>query len=185
MADCSIKFLPHERTISVPAGESLLRAALEAGVHINASCGGEGVCGKCRVLVEEGEVSEGLSERLSREDIEKGYRLACLTKISEDVTIRIPVESGVDKSVMHLQVTPRRTAIIQHPDFESLKEEGFFISPVEKIYLELPPPEPGSLNISNLKPTNINLSLPCRLSGSCLKFCGIPISSLLSLWFVR
>ncbi|OEU47161.1 MAG: ferredoxin [Desulfobulbaceae bacterium S3730MH12] len=141
MADCSIKFLPHERTISVPAGESLLRAALEAGVHINASCGGEGVCGKCRVLVEEGEVSEGLSERLSREDIEKGYRLACLTKISEDVTIRIPVESGVDKSVMHLQVTPRRTAIIQHPDFESLKEEGFFISPVEKIYLELPPPD--------------------------------------------
>ncbi len=142
MADCSIKFLPHERTISVPAGESLLRAALEAGVHINASCGGEGVCGKCRVLVEEGEVSEGLSERLSREDIEKGYRLACLTKISEDVTIRIPVESGVDKSVMHLQVTPRRTAIIQHPDFESLKEEGLFISPVEKIYLELPPPGP-------------------------------------------
>ncbi|MBW2683478.1 MAG: 2Fe-2S iron-sulfur cluster binding domain-containing protein, partial [Deltaproteobacteria bacterium] len=141
MADCSIKFLPHERTISVPAGESLLRAALEAGVHINASCGGEGVCGKCRVLVEEGEVSEGLSERLSKEDIEKGYRLACLTKISEDVTIRIPVESGVDKSVMHLQVTPRRTAIIQHPDFESLKEEGLFISPVEKIYLELPPPD--------------------------------------------
>lgn len=141
MADCSIKFLPHERTISVPAGESLLRAALEAGVHINASCGGEGVCGKCRVLVEEGEVSEGLSERLSREDIEKGYRLACLTKISEDVTIRIPVESGVDKSVMHMQVAPRRTAIIQHPDFESLKEEGLFISPVEKIYLELPPPD--------------------------------------------
>lgn len=141
MADCTIKFLPHERTISVPAGESLLRAALEAGVHINASCGGEGVCGKCRVLVEQGEVSEGLSERLSQEDIEKGYRLACLTKISEDVTIRIPVESGVDKSVMHLQVTPRRTAIIQHPDFESLKEEGLFISPVEKIYLELPPPD--------------------------------------------
>ncbi len=141
MADCSIKFLPHERTISVPAGESLLRAALEAGVHINASCGGEGVCGKCRVLVEQGEVSEGLSERLSKEDIEKGYRLACLTKISEDVTIRIPVESGVDKSVMHMQVTPRRTAIIQHPDFESLKEEGLFISPVEKVYLELPPPD--------------------------------------------
>lgn len=141
MADCTIKFLPHERTISVPAGESLLRAALEAGVHINASCGGEGVCGKCRVLVEQGEVSEGLSERLSQEDIEKGYRLACLTKISEDVTIRIPVESGVDKSVMHMQVAPRRTAIIQHPDFESLKEEGLFISPVEKVYLELPPPD--------------------------------------------
>ena len=140
MADCSVTFLPHDRTITVPAGESLLRAALEAGVHINASCGGEGVCAKCRVLVESGVVGEGISERLSQEDITKGYRLACLTKVSEDVTVRIPVESAVDKSVMHMQVTPRRTATIQHPDFETLKEEGFFIPPVEKIYLELPPP---------------------------------------------
>ncbi|MBW2741134.1 MAG: 2Fe-2S iron-sulfur cluster binding domain-containing protein, partial [Deltaproteobacteria bacterium] len=30
----------------VKDGESLIRAAMEAGVHINASCGGEGVCGK-------------------------------------------------------------------------------------------------------------------------------------------
>jgi uncharacterized 2Fe-2S/4Fe-4S cluster protein (DUF4445 family) len=51
-----IKFLPHDKSIEVEKGEVLIRAALEAGVHINASCGGEGVCGKCRVLIEEGEV---------------------------------------------------------------------------------------------------------------------------------
>ncbi|MFW6054923.1 MAG: 2Fe-2S iron-sulfur cluster-binding protein, partial [Thermodesulfobacteriota bacterium] len=44
-----IRFLPHEREIEVEEGTSLIRAALEAGVHINASCGGTGVCGKCRV----------------------------------------------------------------------------------------------------------------------------------------
>ena len=142
MTACNVTFLPYDRTITVPEGESLLRAALEAGVHINASCGGEGVCGKCRVLVESGDVTEGISERLDKEDVEKGYRLACLSRVHEDVTVRIPVETGVDRSVMHLQVTPRRTAVIQHPDFENLKEEGLFISPVEKIYLELPPPEP-------------------------------------------
>ncbi|WP_457576715.1 ASKHA domain-containing protein [Desulfomarina sp.] len=142
MDNCRVTFLPHDRVITVPEGESLLRAALEAGVHINASCGGEGVCGKCRILVEKGEVEEGVSERLDAEDIEKGYRLACLTRISGDVTVRIPIESSVDKSVMLTQVTPRRTAKIQHPDFESLKEEGLFIPPVEKVYLELPPPDP-------------------------------------------
>ena len=140
MSDCSVTFLPHNITTTVSAGESLLRAALGAGVHINASCGGEGVCGKCRVLIENGSVDKGISERLDQKDIDDGYRLACLTKICKDVTIRIPVESSVDKSVMHLQVTPRRTATIQHPDFESLKEEGLFIPPVEKVYLELPPP---------------------------------------------
>jgi uncharacterized 2Fe-2S/4Fe-4S cluster protein (DUF4445 family) len=140
MSECTITFLPHERAITVSAGESLIRAALQAGVHINASCGGEGVCGKCRVLVEKGAVSGGISERVSQEDIDKGYRLACLVKVTEDVTVRIPVESSIDKSVMNLQATPRRTASIQHMDFESLKEEGLFIPPVEKIFLTLLPP---------------------------------------------
>lgn len=141
MSDCTIKFLPHEKEVKVAAGESLIRAALTAGVHINASCGGEGVCGKCRVLIEEGEVAGGISERVSQEDIESGYRLACLAKASGDVTVRIPVESSMDKSVMNLQATPRRTATIKQTDFESLKEEGLFIPPVEKIFLTLTPPD--------------------------------------------
>jgi uncharacterized 2Fe-2S/4Fe-4S cluster protein (DUF4445 family) len=140
MSECTITFLPHDRAITVSAGESLIRAALQAGVHINASCGGEGVCGKCRVLVEKGTVSGGISERIGQEDIDKGYRLACLVKVTEDVTVRIPVESSIDKSVMNLQATPRRTASIQQMDFESLKEEGLFIPPVEKIFLTLAPP---------------------------------------------
>lgn len=141
MSECTIKFLPHDRAITVSSGESLIRAALQAGVHINASCGGEGVCGKCRVLVEKGSVSGGISERISKEDIDKGYRLACLAKLNEDIEVRIPVESSVDKSVMNLQATPRRTATIQQMDFESLKVEGLFIPPVEKKFLALPPPD--------------------------------------------
>ncbi|GAB6191872.1 ASKHA domain-containing protein [Desulfocastanea catecholica] len=141
MSECTITFLPYDRVITISSGESLIRAALQAGVHINASCGGEGVCGKCRVLVEKGTVTGGISERLSKEDIEKGYRLACLAKVSEDVTVRIPIESSIDKSVMNLQATPRRTATIQQMDFESLKEEGLFIPPVEKIFLTLSPPD--------------------------------------------
>ncbi len=85
MSECTITFLPHDRAITVSSGENLIRAALQAGVHINASCGGEGVCGKCRVLIEKGSVSGGISERISKEDIDKGYRLACLVKVTEDV----------------------------------------------------------------------------------------------------
>ena len=53
-----VTFKPYEITVEVPDGENLLRAALLAGVHINASCGGEGVCGKCKVLLESGELDE-------------------------------------------------------------------------------------------------------------------------------
>ncbi len=140
MSECTITFLPYDKAITVSSGENLIRAALQAGVHINASCGGEGVCGKCRVLIEKGSVSGGITERISKEDVDKGYRLACLGKVTEDVTVRIPIESSIDKSVMNLQATPRRTASIQQMDFESLKEEGLFVPPVDKIFLTLTPP---------------------------------------------
>jgi uncharacterized 2Fe-2S/4Fe-4S cluster protein (DUF4445 family) len=43
---------------------------------------------------------------------------------------------------MTMAVTPRRTATIQHMDFEGLKEEGLFVPPVEKIFIALNPPDP-------------------------------------------
>jgi uncharacterized 2Fe-2S/4Fe-4S cluster protein (DUF4445 family) len=137
-----IKFLPHNKEITVMHGENLIRAAMEAGVHINASCGGEGVCGKCRVIIEDGSVEGGITEKLSKEDIEKGYRQACLAAVQNDLVVRIPVESEVDISVLNLQKTPRRKAKIWEMNLEELKEKGLFMPPVEKKYLELPEPTP-------------------------------------------
>ncbi len=142
MSKHKIKFLPHNKEITVMHGENLIRAALEAGVHINASCGGEGVCGKCRVIIEDGSVEGGITEKLSKEDIEKGYCQACLAAIQSDLVVRIPVESEVDISVLNLQKTPRRKAKIWEMNLEDLKEKGLFLPPVEKKYLELPEPTP-------------------------------------------
>ncbi len=136
----TITFLPHNREIQVNDGEKLIRAAMDAGVHINASCGGEGVCGKCRVIVEEGTLEGGLSEQISPEDRDKGVRLACRSTVTGDVTIRVPVESTIDASVLRQSYVPRRTARIQQKDLNDLKEQGLFLPPVEKIYIELPEP---------------------------------------------
>jgi uncharacterized 2Fe-2S/4Fe-4S cluster protein (DUF4445 family) len=137
---CKVMFLPHNREVEVATGENFIRVAMDAGIHVNASCGGEGVCGKCRILVEKGMLEGGLSERITSEDVDKGYRLACLSTIVEDVVIRIPVESSVDASVLNAPPPPRCTASIQHSDISGLKEQGLFINPVKKTYLELPPP---------------------------------------------
>jgi uncharacterized 2Fe-2S/4Fe-4S cluster protein (DUF4445 family) len=126
--------------IGVEDGDTVIRAALEAGVHVNASCGGEGVCGKCRVLIEDGTVDGGISEKLSAEDREKGYRLACQAAVKSDLVVRIPVESTLDAGVLKMQAAPRRTAHIREMNFEELKEKGLFVAPVEKKYLELPAP---------------------------------------------
>jgi uncharacterized 2Fe-2S/4Fe-4S cluster protein (DUF4445 family) len=165
-----ILFLPHNIEITVPKDKSLLRAAMEAGVHINASCGGEGVCGKCRVVVEKGLVDGGTSEQLSREDIDKGYRLACRASVQSDLVVQVPVESSLDATVLKMQRTPRRTARIRQMDFNELKEKGLFVPPVEKKYLELPEPTHQD-NLSdvtrlvsylqiNFDEHNLELSLP-------------------------
>ncbi|MGD9225438.1 MAG: ASKHA domain-containing protein [Desulfobacterales bacterium] len=140
MTTHKIVFLPHEIKITVPDGETIIHAALEAGVHINASCGGEGVCGKCRVLLEEGAVENGISEKLSQEDQDKGYRLACQAVVKNDLVVRIPTESALDASALRRHMTPRKTAHIREMNFDELKEKGLFVAPVEKIFLQLPEP---------------------------------------------
>jgi uncharacterized 2Fe-2S/4Fe-4S cluster protein (DUF4445 family) len=140
MGNFNILFLPHNKRITVTDGENLIQAAMEAGVHVNASCGGEGVCGKCRVIVESGEVEGGVTSQLSEADLKNGYRQACLAHVKSDLVVRIPIESEIDASVLNMQSTPRRTARIRQMNFDDLKERGLFVPPVEKKYLELPEP---------------------------------------------
>jgi uncharacterized 2Fe-2S/4Fe-4S cluster protein (DUF4445 family) len=135
-----VVFLPHETKIAVPDGETIIHAAMEAGVHINASCGGEGVCGKCRVMIEEGSVEGGITEKLSQEDLDKGYRLACHAAVKSDLVVRIPVESAMDASALRMHKTPRKNAHIHEMNFDELKEKGLFVPPVEKKFLQLPEP---------------------------------------------
>ena len=140
MTTHKIVFLPHQTEITVPDGDTIIHAAMEAGVHVNASCGGEGVCGKCRVRIEEGTVDGGISEKISAQDQDKGFRLACQAAVKSDLTVRIPVESAIDAGVLRTQMAPRKTAHIQEMDFDTLKEKGLFVAPVEKKFLQLPEP---------------------------------------------
>jgi len=137
---CTITFLPANRTVEVVSGSSLMKAARAAGLHINASCGGAGVCGKCRVLLEQGELKGGKSEKLSAEEYENGYRQACISEIYEDVTVRIPEESGRQKGGLGTEVPLRHHARMHVFEIGMIKEEGMFFPPVEKHCLELAKP---------------------------------------------
>lgn len=140
MSKHKVTFLPHNTVVEIDSGETIIRAAMDAGVHVNASCGGEGVCGKCRVVVEGGDIKGEVSAMLSKEDLEKGYRLACLAKVETDLVVRIPTESVVDANALNVVGSPRKTARIKEMDFNELREQGLFLPPMEKVYMELEPP---------------------------------------------
>ncbi len=100
----TVTFEPDNIEIRVDKGTNLLEAALAAGVHINATCGGQGVCGKCRVMIEAGEVDSEKTEKISQDKYDAGWRQACRTSVMSDCTVRIPVESRGLKLVIAQQL---------------------------------------------------------------------------------
>lgn len=129
-------------------GHNLLETAMRAGIYINASCGGNGACGKCRVKILEGTVDSHPHSKISEEEYNSGVRLACMTSITSDVTVEIPLESQVDRaSLKRKREAPH---ILSALDLERLVK-GLEVDPaVFKKYLELPKPTPQD-NLSDLE----------------------------------
>ena len=97
----TVRFEPDGVSIDVyREAENLLRVAMVAGVHVNASCGGAATCGKCKVKVLQGEYRSETSAKLSDEEWALGYRLACQTEILGDLVVEVPVESRYEKDVL-------------------------------------------------------------------------------------
>ena len=96
----TILFNPISRLVTIPAGSTVLDAIREAGIQFEAICGGEGQCGKCRVIWVKGEYTEDhdiSSQCLSPSERRQGYLLACHTIVLSDAEFTIPVESRIDK----------------------------------------------------------------------------------------
>lgn len=85
--------LTNGKTISVKTRDSILKTLKENGVYLVSSCGGKGVCGKCRVKVLEGRTRVESTGKLSKKDLEEKIVLACKTFPEDDVLIEIPEES--------------------------------------------------------------------------------------------
>ncbi|HJR52875.1 MAG TPA: 2Fe-2S iron-sulfur cluster-binding protein [Gemmatimonadota bacterium] len=90
-----VRFLPSGREACVTSGTFLTTAAVRAGVAIVHDCDGQGVCGTCQVLVEEGTRSLSPPDSREREQlgdrVERGWRLCCLTIVEGDCAVRVPV----------------------------------------------------------------------------------------------
>lgn len=148
-----VHFYPDNRGVEVEQGENIIRAAMLAGVHINASCGGSGTCGKCRIVVESGDVEKQPTAKLSDEDVSKGYALACTTKVLGDVEVRIPVESQMGDSRAALEREHRsvtRGSVLTTKDLSELFGDFELEPATHRLYVELSPPNLED-NLSDLE----------------------------------
>ncbi|MFO7741130.1 MAG: ASKHA domain-containing protein [Anaerolineae bacterium] len=131
MATCRVKFLPADREAEVDTGTLLSDAAREAGVDVNMPCGGQGRCGRCAVIVEEGPVRRHSTERLSPDDVAAGFALACQTAVEGDLVVTVPPQERIER---HLGMS-KRAAKVGLPFPYSVHDQ-----PLRKYVVTLDPP---------------------------------------------
>jgi uncharacterized 2Fe-2S/4Fe-4S cluster protein (DUF4445 family) len=91
-----VLFMPSQQMAAIEDGETLLTAAERAGVYVNSICGGEGLCGKCQLILQRGQVDSQPTALLTRDEIRQGYVLACQTRVHSDVVVEVPPESQLE-----------------------------------------------------------------------------------------
>ena len=97
MAEHTVKFDVAEEPVKIPTGTLVAEAAQMAGVEIMQPCGGQGRCGRCAVQVSSGTVRRRSTLRLSSEDVDQGYALACQSVIENDVSIVVPPQEKIER----------------------------------------------------------------------------------------
>ncbi|MFH1812237.1 MAG: 2Fe-2S iron-sulfur cluster-binding protein [Pseudomonadota bacterium] len=90
-----------EHRIELALGHSLLDAIMSAPHPIATACGGLAACGLCRLEVLEGmhnlrEVGPREVEHLGNLLVERGWRLACQSRLIHDGDVRVRVPPVVD-----------------------------------------------------------------------------------------
>lgn len=157
----------------VPDGANLLRVALLEGVHINASCGGTGGCGKCKVRIPSGEYDGGRASKLSDEDFADGLRLACQVEVRGDLEVDIPEESRMGDAVaLTHERRPGPGRVLTAQDLEQLVA-GWSVDPVvKKFHLELEEPDAAN-NINDLDRVKLALKAQHGIEAASVDFDAI------------
>jgi len=84
-----VTFYPGRRSIEVDAGASIWEAAQRLNLKVTGPCGGQGRCGRCKVVCFGLTGDEG-REVLTSEEWNVGMRLACRTRVYGDLEVVIP-----------------------------------------------------------------------------------------------
>lgn len=128
----TVKFDIADEPVEVPGGTLLADVAAMAGIEINQPCGGQGRCGQCAAQVTSGQVRRRSTMRLSAEDVESGYALACQTVVEGDVTVHVPPQEQIQQRL----ITGQSAADVSvPPDYDYSRDQT-----IQRISLTIKPP---------------------------------------------
>ncbi|MCH8118667.1 MAG: DUF4445 domain-containing protein [Planctomycetes bacterium] len=133
----TVRFEPSGLKIKVPAGTVLLEAAHKTGIYLSSICGGDGYCGKCKVIINEGQFKSKPTALLTPDETRENVVLACQTKILSDMTITVPKSHTLETSQILMDTDAQRFSELAGEVREGIFE---FDPLVRKIFVEMSPP---------------------------------------------
>lgn len=95
---------PLGQTIEVEDGQTILDAALRAGIYLPHACC-HGLCATCKVQVLDGEIDQGEASTFALMDFEReeGKTLACCCRLESDTVIEAEIEEDPDSRNLPVQ----------------------------------------------------------------------------------
>jgi uncharacterized 2Fe-2S/4Fe-4S cluster protein (DUF4445 family) len=139
MTDALVVFTPSGKRGRFPVGTPLLQAARTLGVDVDSVCGGRGLCGRCQVLVMEGDFPKhGVTSRAAnvnaftaaeqqfsrRKPLASGMRLSCHAHVEGDLVVDVPASSQVHRQVVRKAAESRVITLdpVVHLHYVEVKE---------------------------------------------------------------
>jgi uncharacterized 2Fe-2S/4Fe-4S cluster protein (DUF4445 family) len=125
-----IIFQPSGMRGFIQSNKTLLEAAKDLGVPLESACGGEGWCGRCKIIIEKGmgnltRLTDAEKKLLLDSELKSNYRLACFCRIKGNVIVTVP------------EISKRSVQVVR----KDVREIPVKLKPsVRKYYLEIDPP---------------------------------------------
>jgi len=129
---------PTQRSVRVPPGVTVFDAASWNGIAIDSTCGGHGTCHKCKVRVDP---SDGRAEpppvtrhderTFGQDQLDAGWRLACLVQATGDLAVAVPplttrpkaATVGVGRQVILRPAVQKRYVELEEPSLSDQRTD--------------------------------------------------------------
>lgn len=132
-----VRFEPSGLRTEVPAGTVLLEAANKAGIYLSSICGGDGYCGKCKVIINEGQFQTKPTSLLTLDDVRENVVLACQSSVLSDMVVTVPRIHTLETSqILKDSDAQRLSGLAGEVDAGIFKFDPL----VQKLYLEMAAP---------------------------------------------
>ncbi len=133
----TVHFEPSGLKVKVRSGAILLQAARRAGIYLSSICGGDGYCGKCKVIIDEGQFESRPTTLLTPDETRENIVLACQTKVLSDMTVTVPKYHSLETSQILMDTDAHRFSELTGEPTAGVFE---YDPLVKKMCLEMTPP---------------------------------------------